>query len=117
MELEFNPPLQENKVEENKEDRNVSREVAAVKSLFNINPEMSHVHKQLTELARRVDRIEQRLPNSWIPQYRMRDDDDYTPLGGVLDHIFNEFDNFSFVFGNYFHIINSSCKFIKIKRF
>lgn len=93
MELEFNPPLQENKVEENKEDRNVSREVAAVKSLFNINPEMSQVHEKLTELARRVDRIEQRLPNSWIPQYRMRDDKEYTPLGGVLDQIFNEFDN------------------------
>lgn len=93
MELEFNPPLQPNEVEENKEERNISKDVAAVKSLFNMNPEMSQVHDQLTELARRVDRIEQKLPSSWIPQYRIRDDEEYTPLGGVLDQIFHEFDN------------------------
>jgi len=91
-EFGFRPAINEpEKVEE--ERPSISKEVSMVKSLFNINPEMNQVHDQLTELARRVDRLEQKLPSSFIPQYRIRDDKDYTPLGGVLDQIFNTFDD------------------------
>lgn len=91
-EFGFRPPI--NEPEQVKEETtSVSQDVAKIKSLFNINPEMSQVHDQLTELARRVDRIEQKLPGSFIPQYRIKDDKEYTPLGGVLDQIFHTFDD------------------------
>jgi len=68
-------------------------EVKSLSSLFSITPEMAEVHRQLVEVTRRIERIEQRLPSSWIPQYRIRNDSEYTPLGGVLDKIFEQIDD------------------------
>jgi len=69
------------------------KEVKSLSSLFNITPEMAEVHRQLVEVTRRIERIEERLPSSWIPQYRVRNDSEYTPLGGVLDQIFEQIDD------------------------
>lgn len=91
-EFAFRPPIEE-QVEENKEPSNIGEDVRRVKSLFNINSDMGNVHSQLTELARRVERMEQKLPSSFIPQYRIKNDKEYTPLGGVLDKVFDQIDD------------------------
>lgn len=74
-------------------EESTHEQVKSMASLFNLNPEMAEVHQQFLEVTRRIERIEQRLPSSWIPQYRVRDDKEYKPLGKVLDQIFEELDN------------------------
>jgi hypothetical protein len=69
------------------------------KQIANIAPMLKHMDQdgeifaKLDELARRVDRLENHVPSSFIPQYKIRDDKEYTPLGGVLDKIFDEIDD------------------------
>ncbi len=74
-------------------ERSFSDEVKSLSSLFNTNNEMNEVHQQLTEVARRLDRLESRMPSSFIPQYRIRNDPEYKPLGKVLDQVFEQIDD------------------------